>query len=231
MADVVLIPGSYHGGWYFEPLVAPLQARGHRVLTLTLPGLEPGGPGAPGDARAINLDTHIDAVIDLVRAEDAREVVLVGHSYGGMVLTGVLARGGVDVAGAVFLDAMLPQSGERLWDLIAEPLRAAFLSASVDGIWTAPPQDLAAIDPRVRPHPLATFLQPVVYDESAFAIPFKTYVWAVGYPGSPFAGCYARAASREGWRALTVPHGHDLMREAPDAVVELLVAQLEGARV
>jgi len=81
----VLVPGSYHGGWYFDDVVPLLEAEGHRVLPVTLAGL--GSDGAErGD---INLDTHID---DVVRGERATDIVLVGHSYAGMVITGVAAR-------------------------------------------------------------------------------------------------------------------------------------------
>jgi pimeloyl-ACP methyl ester carboxylesterase len=217
MADIVLVPGSYHGGWYFDDVAEGLRSRGHRVIAPTLSGLGDGGE----PHSLIDLDTHVDDVLQVIARERARDIVLVGHSYGGMVITGVAARGGASLSRLVYLDAMFPESGSGLWDVITADLRSALLAASSDGVSTSPPPDLVAVDARVVPHPMGSYRQPVVYDEATFP-DLKTYVLSAGNPGSPFHAMYDRVAGRAGWETITVPYGHDLMREAPDAMTELL---------
>jgi len=217
MTDIVLVPGSYHGGWYFDAAADGLRRLGHRVLAPTLSGLGDGGE----DHSLIDLDTHVDDVLRAIAREQVRDIVLVGHSYGGMVITGVAARGVASISRMVYLDAMLPESGKALWDVIDDDLRAALLAAAPDGVSTAPPADLVAVDARVVPHPLRTYRQPVVYDDAIFP-DRTTYVLAAGNPGSPFHAMHDRVADRPGWNAIAVPYGHDLMREAPDAMTELL---------
>jgi pimeloyl-ACP methyl ester carboxylesterase len=174
------------------------------------------------------FDTHVDDLIAVIEAEGLRDVVLIGHSYGGMVITGVVARKSVPVRQVIYLDAMLPVSGEALWDVIPDALRVAILEASADGISTVPPPDLAAIDPRVVPHPIRCYRQPVVYDEADFP-QHKTFVWAGGNPGSPFHAMKDRLASQPGWEIVSVPYGHDLMREASQSMAELIAVLISAA--
>lgn len=139
MADIVLVPGSHHGGWYFAPLLPALRAAGHRVFPLT--------PTGVGDRRhltngAINLDTHVQDLVNLVEMENVDNAVLVGHSYGGMVITGGSSRLPGRVRAMVHLDGLLPQDGQRAWDLIIEPVRQRFLATTEDGLSHLPSPEL-----------------------------------------------------------------------------------------
>jgi pimeloyl-ACP methyl ester carboxylesterase len=223
MADIVFVPGSYHGGWYFDEIARDLSRRGHRVIAPTLTGLGEG----PHDYDSIDLDRHIDDVLAVIDEQGARDVILIGHSYGGMVITGVAARKRVSLRQLVYLDAMLPLSGESLWDLIPDALRASILAASSDGVSTAPPRDLADLDPRVVPHPIRTYRQPAVYDDGDLPRR-KAYVWAAGNPGSPFATMYDRVARDPDWQVVAVPYGHDLMREAPEPIAQLIAELIDA---
>jgi pimeloyl-ACP methyl ester carboxylesterase len=112
MTDFVLVPGAWHGGWWYAPVAAALQARGHRTHAVTLAGL---GDDA-AESQAINLDTHIGQLGAVV--EQAGEpVVLVGHSYGGMVVTAVADLSPHLVRALVLLDADLPDDGDSSWSL------------------------------------------------------------------------------------------------------------------
>jgi pimeloyl-ACP methyl ester carboxylesterase len=83
MSTIVLVPGAFHGGWYYSPLLPQLRAAGHDPYTISLTGLN----GAEGRPQArINLDTHIDDLVSLIELEQLNDVVLCGHSYGGMVI-------------------------------------------------------------------------------------------------------------------------------------------------
>jgi len=107
----VLITGAWHGGWAWRPVAERLRAAGHRVLTPTLPGLADGD-----DPTAYSLDDVIDHVVDLVEREDLTEVTLVGHSWGGYVITGAAPRLKGRVAKVVYWSAFVPAAGRSLYD-------------------------------------------------------------------------------------------------------------------
>lgn len=185
MADIVLVPGSHHGGWYFAPILPALHAAGHRVFPLTPTGL---GDRRHLTAGAINLDTHIEDLVNLVEMENVDDAVLVGHSYGGIVITGGSSRLPGRVRAMVYLDALLPQDGQRAWDLIIEPVRRRFLDTTEDGLTHLPSPELGD---RVSRHSLATYLQPVHLAPLTFDVRQKVYVWAQGNPeGGTFEAIY-----------------------------------------
>ncbi len=221
MADIVLIPGAWHAGWYFNPIVPNLRAAGHRVFPVTLTGL--------GDRRhltngAINLDTHIQDVVQLFEDEGINDAMLVAHSYGGMVATGASDRLPGRIRSLVYIDAMVPSDGDAMWDLVGEGFHQAFLGGTADGLTTMPPPD---VDRRASPHPLATMLQPLRVGPAAYDVAHKVYLWAAGFTEGPFEPFYRRLSATEGWETHKVPYGHDLLVEAPEAILELLLASAE----
>ena len=147
-------PGGWHAGWYFQAFAEALRARGHRAYPITLTGL--------GERRhllnaAVNLETHIEDVVQILATERLTDVVLLGHSYGGMVLTGVIDRAPDRIAAAIYSDAYVPAQGESCFDLANDLFRGMFLEgAAQDGFSVPPPPGL---DPRATAHPLAAFLQ------------------------------------------------------------------------
>src|SRR3990172_1906876 len=114
MATYVLVHGSWHGGWCWKRLTPILRAAGHDVYAPTLTGMGERAHSAPADIR---LATHIDDILRLLRYEDLHDVVLVGHSYAGMIITGVAARDAARLRALVYLDAYLPEPGECELDL------------------------------------------------------------------------------------------------------------------
>lgn len=229
MKNVLLIPGSGHGGWWFDPISEDLRAEGHNVIPVTLTGLDYENPvNLP-----INLDTHIQDVLNLIDHLKLEEVFLVGHSYAGMVITGVADRTKAKVIGLFYIDAMLPSPGQNLWALLDDDTRQGFLGAVIDGLNLHPDPAFKAIRPRLMPHPLATMLQPLHYSESIFDVENKTFIFAqkyFGIPGmqSPFEAFYNRLKDDSGWEAYSLPYGHDIVEEAPEVVLELLVKALKG---
>jgi pimeloyl-ACP methyl ester carboxylesterase len=218
VADVVLVPGAFHAGWYYDPIVPALRAAGHRVFAVTLTGL--------GDRRhltngAINLDTHIQDVVQLFEDERINDAVLVAHSYGGMVITGASDRLPGRIRSLVYLDAMVPSDGDAQWDLMSDAFHQAFLGNTADGLTTTAPPN---VDPRACAHPLATMLQPLRIGTSAYDVANKTFVWAEGFVGSPFGGFYERLSETEGWETHRLPNGHDLLAEVPEVIADLVLA-------
>jgi pimeloyl-ACP methyl ester carboxylesterase len=223
MANLVMIAGSGHGGWWFDPISDRLRDLGHRVYAPSLSGLDHENP----TDGPVNLDTHINDVLEIIEKNSLEDVVLLAHSYGGMVSTGVAAKTAAKVSGLIYLDAILPKPGQRLWDLIDDDFRNGFLASAFDGLNSYPDPGFKAIRPRVMPHPLGTILQPLNYDEAIFSGPKKLYVFAEEYfhnPAmlSPFKPIYEELSQRPDWITKKVPFGHDLLEEAPEVIFDLV---------
>ena len=215
MSTFILIPGGWHGGWYFESFAAALRARGHRAYPVTLPGL--------GERRhllgpSVNLDTHIDDVVQLLNTEQLEDVVLLGHSYGGMVLSGVIDRAADRVAAAIYSDAYVPADGQSCFELTSDLFRRMFLEgAAQDGFSVPPPE---GGDPRRTPHPLATFLQRVRLTHAPPAIR-RGFVYLSAWPDSPFASVHDRLCRDPAWQTYQLPVGHNVLREASSELLEI----------
>ena len=215
MTTFVLIPGGWQGGWAFARVADLLAAHGHHVLPLTLAGL--GDEPAP----SANLARHIEQVVDVVRAQ-ADDVVLVGHSYGGMVITGAADASPDRVRTLVFCDAYVPDSGDSVWSLTSTRFREAFIAGvAADGLTCAPPPGL---DPRCRPQPMGTFLQAIELAGRWHAVPRKVFVAAQGWEESPFIELHRRLHADPQWTTFALDCGHNIAREQPDALVEILLA-------
>ncbi|MEY4067581.1 MAG: hypothetical protein RIQ44_793 [Actinomycetota bacterium] len=227
MANVILIAGTYHGGWYWDGLADNLRALGHSVFAPTLSGLDATGPSD----RAVNLDTHINDVLSIIDDNQLTEVVIVGWSYGGMVVTGVADRTKAKIKALVYLDAWAPKSGQAEWDLIPDYDKPGFLASCTDGLNLRVNPGLLAHEPRMTTHPLATKLQPLHFDEAKFAEFKKVFVHGEKWfhdPAvpSPFVQILDRARVEPNWQAHSWPVGHDLYREAPDQVQSVILEAL-----
>jgi pimeloyl-ACP methyl ester carboxylesterase len=183
VATFILVPGGWQGGWAFEKVTRLLTARGHKTQALTLSGL--GEASAP----AANLTCHIDEAVQAI-GESSGVVILVGQSYGGMVIIGAADVDPANIRALVYVDAYVPQAGQSVWSLTSPRFREAFITgAMADGLTCAPPPNL---DPRCRPHPIGAFLQAIDLSGRWRQVSRKTYVGAHGWEGSPFLDLYER---------------------------------------
>ena len=225
MATFVLIPGGWRGGWAFADFIARLKRAGHAAYALTLSGLD---PAADLPAGAINLDTHIADVLELMTVEDLAEVILCAHSYGGMVATGTAARAPERIAALAYLDAFIPEDGQSWWELAGEYFRKlAIERARHDGLSVLPPDGR---DPRCRPHPLGSFLQALHLGKAA--LPGKrVFVYASSWQATPFAAQYERLQQDPDWIVHNIACGHDIINIAPDEVFDILMetARMSGS--
>src|SRR5437764_8833612 len=132
VATYVLVHGGGHGGWCYQRVARILRSAGHDVYTPTLTGLgERSHLMRPG----IDLDTHILDIVNVLHYEDLRDVILVGHSYGGMVITGAADRASDRVGRLVYLDAANPKNGESLVDVAGKIILATReFGQTVDGV-------------------------------------------------------------------------------------------------
>ncbi len=217
MATFVLIAGGWQGGWVYQTVADLLAADGHEALPLTLSGL--------GDVPApmANLQAHIGEVVDVVKAQRG-EVVIVGQSYAGMVVSGVADAEPSRIRALVYVDAYVPDSGDSVWSLTTPRFRDMFVAgARTDGLNCTPPPNL---DPRCRPHPLAAFLQAITLSGRWREVPRKTYVGAHGWEGSPFLELYQRLGSDPDWSTHSLDCGHNVARLMPEKLTEILLAQV-----
>lgn len=237
MANYVLVHGGWFGAWCWYKVVPLLQAAGHSVYTPTLTGV---GEQAALLTPEIGLDTHIQDVVNLIETKDLQQVILVGHSYSGMVITGVADRVPDRIAHLVYLDAVVPRDGQSLVD--TAPFIGAMLRREAnkngDGWRVNPPRggtfgitkepDLSLVRSKVTPQPLKTFLQPVhiTHPDAVAAIPHTfiectrrgVIVWLMRrilMPGSPL--------NEPGWNRRKLASDHIAMILAPQAVADLLL--------
>jgi len=234
MATYVLVHGGAHGGWCYRYVAAILRDAGHEVYAPTLTGL---GERAHLLSPAIDLDTHITDIVAVLHYEDLRDVILVGHSYGGMVITGVADRAWDRVGHLVYLDAATPVNGESLADIAAPLMNAARRQARVvDGVelvlypGTEPlpnygvtdPDDIAWMAERLTPHPFACFTQPLALTNEAelWKLP-QTHIVCTSTLATRDPDRLAPA--RDAGRLWDIDTGHDLMITEPRAVADLLL--------
>ena len=195
MTTYVLIPGACHGAWCFDDLAAGLRDEGHRVLSYTLTGVAERAHLAHG---GVNLETHITDVLAALEAEpDAEDLVLVGHSYGGMVITGVADRIPEKVDALVYLDALVPNNGESCWHLVNDEQRQWYLDVDDTGYGVPP---MSFFDPRATAHPLASFLQRITLTADLSRFRRRDFVYALKWPGdSPLRPSYDRVKDDPNW--------------------------------
>ncbi|CAB3724871.1 alpha/beta fold hydrolase [Trinickia soli] len=214
MARFVLVPGGWHGGWAFDAVSKVLSSEGHEVQALTLSGM------ADEISTRVNLDRHIDEAVRAIRRSDTR-VVLVGHSYGGMVITGAADKEPSRIDAIVYADAYVPNDGASVWSLTTQSYRERFIAGvAADGLNCIPP---AHLDRRCRPHPIATFLQAIKLTGNWRSVPCKAFVAAFGWEGSPFVELYERLRLDPEWVTHRLDCAHDIPRLAPEALAEILL--------
>lgn len=235
-ATFVLVHGAWHGGWCYMRVAQLLRASGASVFTPTLTGL---GERAHLAHPMIDLSTHVTDIVNVVRYEDLHDVVLCGHSYGGLVITGVVERLPERVAALVFLDAFVPQDGESLQNLVPESQRARQNEAAAANGGFVPPipaavfgvneRDRAYVDAQCVPQPLPTFREGLALTGARERVAHKTYLRAGNYRSHPFDAARERLTGEPGWVVEAIPSGHDVMLDAPKALAAALLAAAQRA--
>jgi len=231
MTTYVLVHGAWAGAHCFRDVRKPLQALGHDVFTPALTGI---GARVHLASPQINLNTHIQDVVNLVLYEDLRDFVLLGFSYGGMVVTGALESIADRVRHLVYVDAFVPQNGQSVTDLV--PSRQGETGLGASGF--LPPaartfEDAAQAafhTPRRVPQPLATFNTPVRLSQSLESYPIGlTYVRATEDDHSQgsdqaFAKAAAHAEQSPRWQYHAVDTNHLIPINRPQTLVDILAA-------
>jgi pimeloyl-ACP methyl ester carboxylesterase len=240
VTDTVLVHGGFHGGWCWDRVRGPLADRGWNVFTPSLTGC---GDRVHLASATVGAATHVTDIVNLIDAEELEQVVLCGHSAGGHVISGVAETIPERIAHLVYLDAVVPRSGESVHDVIGEaegvPQLFRDLTERGDGISIAPeshdaaafgvddPADVAWLERRLTSHPLRCFEEPVELGSGYESVTSKTFV-RCGFQAAFAEPQTARLEADPAWRVLRWDVGHDAMIISPDAVVDLLLETADG---
>jgi len=219
---IVFVHGAWGGGWDYRNLEQMLEDKGHHVQRITLTGLGERSHLMSGD---INLDTHIMDVVNTLTTDDLEDVILVGHSYGGMVITGVADRVPERIRHLVYIDAMLPRDGESVFSLLFKGEKERFMELvnTRGGGISLPPFWPGWEQTKDVPHPIGTFQQPISLGNPAAAKLPATYVLTIeeGADTDDFS-VYAERAKSRGWNYHEWRTNHTPQRTMPEQYVELL---------
>jgi len=226
----VLVHGAWHGGWCWRRVSDLLEAKGHKVFTPTLTGL---GDRSHLLQPGIDLSTHVTDVVNLIKWERLSGIVLCGHSYGGMVISGVAEQAADKIASLVFLDAFVPDNGDAVVDLTGPLVLKALRAAQEKGDPGIPPRpaeafgvnpaDRAWVDGKCVVQPIATFTEPIRLTGARERIGKKAYIRAASYANPGFDKALDRLKGAAAWRTYGVPCGHDVMVDMPERLAEILI--------
>jgi pimeloyl-ACP methyl ester carboxylesterase len=228
----VLVHGAYHGGWCWRDVAASLRAQGHTVFTPTLTGL-----GERADLLAVNpdLNTHIGDVIQVIANEEIGDVILVGHSYAGIVVSGVADRIPESIAHLVYLDAVILQPGASMLELVSaetiEYYRSLLPENGCGGVIPPPPaeffgisdpQQVAWLNRRLTPQPLATYFNKVELHNPLGNNLAVTYIAGTHPYFRPTEASRNFAKNKQKWKYIEIDASHDAMISAPEKLAALL---------
>ena len=240
MATFVLVHGAWHGGWCYRDTAKALRDAGHTVFTPTHTGV---GERAHQAAENITLETHIRDVCGCIEAEELNDVILCGHSYGGMVITGVADRMAERIRSLVYLDAFVPENGESLIDLINKALPpevaaifvGSFRGTALEGrsgrmqpipaeMFNIAQANRAWVDRRCVAQALATFELPALLSGDVNKVKQRLYILADGWDPSPFRHFAAKYEGQPGWHVTKLACSHDAMVDMPQELARELMA-------
>jgi len=232
MATFVLVHGAWAGGLIWRPIARALRKAGHDVYTPTLTGI--------GDRRhllnrEINLGTHIQDILGVVDYEDLSHIVLVGHSYGGMVVTGVADAIPDKIVSLVYLDAFVPENGQSLLSMVPPENRAKPMAAPGED-WLTPPLPAEAfgepsedvrdfVARKGMPQPTACFSQPLKLTDGIDRIRRKTYIYCNDPEPTVFTPLYEKLKNRPGWVVKSLSCTHFAQIDMPEELTALLTAE------
>jgi pimeloyl-ACP methyl ester carboxylesterase len=227
---IVMVHGAWHGGWCWKRVAARLRAGGHDVFTPTLTGL---GERVHLAKQRINLDTHLDDILNVLDAEELSNVILVGHSYGGMIVSGIADRAAGKLRSLVYLDAFVPANGKSCVSYLPDELKEAFAKDSkpsgklpatmpAEALGLTNAEDIAWVKRRLTPHPYASLAQPLRLSGQKSDKLRRFYVRCSKAPSPWLDGFANDLRNRPEWKVSYLDTGHDCMITAPEDVARIV---------
>ncbi len=223
MADYVLVHGAWAGGWTYDRLARELTERGHRVVVAQLAGL---GSRKDGLNPAIDLTTHINDVLGQIAAAGFDRFILCGHSYGGMVITGVAASLGARIDAICYIDAFLPAHDQSLWDITGDYEHRWYIDTQKHSPGLVAPIGGEALlrMPGMGRHPLLTLTEAVQLTGEEKKIPRHVYIFAGEWQPTPFPRFRDKVKGDPQWELHEVGGGHNVMADQPEKLLEIVLA-------
>ncbi|NNM43258.1 MAG: alpha/beta fold hydrolase [Chlamydiae bacterium] len=232
MSNFVLVHGGMVGGWCWKKVRKYLEAKGHLVRTPTLTGL---GERKYLNCPDIDLDVHINDIVNVLQYEELEEVILVGHSYGGMVITGVADRTPQRIKQLIYIEALIPEDGESMFDIIDPSISSYLLNRAKEegeGYQVPPapaqsynfenPEDIKWIVSQSTPHPLKSFQQKITLKNS-----MKNFIRQyIKCTQDHFLDSMFIRAKNKGFICKQLDTGHFPMVTEPEMLSNLLVRDL-----
>ena len=226
----VLVHGAWHGGWCWRRVADLLERQGHKVFTPTLTGL---GERSHLLRAGINVSTHVTDVANVLKWEGLSNVVLCGHSYGGLVVSGVAEQMSSAIGSIVFLDAFVPENSDSMAALTSGAVRDNLKIAAERGDLGVPARSAAAflvkdkdqawVDAMCVPQPIGTMTEVQKLSGAREKVAKKSYIRAGSYPNPGFDKAMTRVQADKSWRVYSVPCGHDVMVDMPERLAEILL--------
>ncbi|MFO7634598.1 MAG: alpha/beta hydrolase [Caldilinea sp.] len=229
MATFVLCHGGWAGGWQWHSIPSLLRSHGHVVFTPTYTGM---GERIHLAHPEIDLDTHITDIENVIKFEQLRDVILVGYSYSGMVITGVANRIPAQITHLVYLDAFVPEDGQSLADLLGAEIVGQIMQVveQVGQGWKVPhiPDPGKPGDPRLMLHPLKCALQPVILQNpAALSLP-RSFIFCTEdkdtmLMGRPIVQAAQMAKASAHWHYYELHTDHNPIENTPEELSSVLI--------
>ena len=220
----VFVPGAWDGGWDYYKVDSILTSQGHIVYRPTLTGL---GDRIHLANKDINLATHITDIVNLLKFENLHNIILIGHSYGGIVISGVAEQVPERIKQLIYLDAFVPKNGESIQTIIGSTW-AQMIAPKIDGyVINYPFGPTMPNPPKDVPQPLKTFTEPLSISNPLVKKIPTTYILMMKDGKGGFENWGASRAREYGWKMVTFEGGHYSMRDQPETLVKKLEAALQ----
>jgi pimeloyl-ACP methyl ester carboxylesterase len=237
--DIVLVHGGWHGSWVWQRLAPLLVAAGYRVHTPTLTGL---GDRVAEFHAQVGLQTHVDDIAQCLLDQGSHTVILLGHSYGGSIITAVADQMPERIGALIYLDAIIPTDGVPGWEGFPRERQEAMRAGAMalDGLRVPPPDPALwgfvpgtavhhELQQRLTPHPIKTMMDAPRLSGRWQAVKRKCYLLAAGPPASRFASVHAALAREPGWTTGLVMGGHEMMWTHPQELAGALLPLLDDS--
>lgn len=239
MFTFVLVHGAWHGGWCWRPVQKLLESKGHRVVTPTMIGL---GERAHLLSSSITLDTLVTDIADVIEREDLSNVVLVGHSFGGAVISGVAERKRDRINQLIYLDAAILEAGETMFGCMSietaiERRQQAYETSknlslpipTAENLGIKDPKHWSFLEQHLTPHPLSSYDSPMLLEGQPGDGFICSYI-VCSEPYYPPLAWARERAERYGWAIIPIATGHNAMVTEPIALTSLLLVLAYGTR-